>query len=495
MSEIRQANSADLPSTLSAAFTRSVRNNTVAEILVQAVRAGGFVFLARALEPADFGHFRILIAISVLAMVVCQSGLPDAMIQREDLRAEHEATGFWLTLVFAVSTVLALYLAAPVISRWMEMPSLRTGIELICIPLVIDGISASPGARLRRRLDFRAIAIAEIVAELAFLLGALFVLLALKMPHWSLPLGLAARLLVHGLWIWIADGYFPTVPPSLAAARDLAHFATKVWAGAAVEVISENADYVLVGRILGSTSLGYYTMAWDLLRFIPDRLHRMAGRVTLPEFCRLQNSNEKLGNAYRDFVAYIAKIVLPIITCVAIAAPQLLAVIYGQKWIPTAVPLRLLAPGLALVGLRMAIGSVYYAKNRPALDIYLHSGRLILIVIAVYALAIYGVTGVSAGMSLVESVISIAGIYLACELVDLRLRRFVAAVAPALGLTILCAIATTLGKLGASAAGLHGVAALVLIIAPPALTFWLLEARTLRRFMTSASQPKVLATQ
>jgi PST family polysaccharide transporter len=428
-------------------------------------------------------------------MVVCQSGLPDALIQREELRPEHEATGFWLTLVLAFGATGLLYLLAPAIARWMEMPSLSTGIALICLPLIIEGISASPGARLRRRLDFRAIAVAEVVAELAFLATALVVLLFFKMPRWTLPLGLGARLLVHGLWIWIADGYFPRSFPTLAAARELAHFVMKVWAAAAVEVVSENADYVLVGRLLGSSSLGYYTMAWDLLRFIPDRLHRMAGRVTLPEFCRLQKSNEKLGNAYLDFVSYIAKIIMPIITGVAIAAPELLATIYGSKWIPTAIPLRLLAPGLALVGLRMAVGSVYYAKNRPALDIYIHAGRLVLIVLAIYALATYDVAGVSAGMSLVESTISVAGIYLACELVELAISRFIAAVAPAFGLTVVCAIATTLGKLGASAAGVHGVAGLAFLITPPAIAFWLLEARTLRRFLSSASQPKILVAE
>lgn len=495
MSNSEQVGSPDSSGALSEAFTRSVRNNTVAEVAVQVVRAGGLVFLARALEPADFGHFRILIAISVLAIVVCQSGLPDALIQREDLRPDHEATGFWLTLIFALGATTILYFAAPTIARWMEMPFLGTGITLICLPLVIEGISASPGARLRRRLDFRAIAVAEIVAELAFLLTALLALLVFKMPRWTLPLGLGARLLVHGLWIWIADGYFPRTLPTITAARDLAHFVMKVWAAAAVEVVSENADYVLVGRFLGSTSLGYYTMAWDLLRFIPDRLHRMAGRVTLPEFCRLQNSNEKLANAYRDFVGYIAKIVLPIITCVAIAAPELLTAIYGPKWTPTAMPLRLLAPGLALVGLRMAVGSVYYAKNRPALDIYIHAGRLALIVLTVYTLSSYDVAGVSAGMSLVEAASSVAGIYLACELVDLALGRFMSAIAPAFGLTILCAIATILGKLASEAAGIHGPAGLAFIIVPPAIAFWLLEARTLRRFLSSASQPKILVAE
>src|SRR6185437_3820019 len=154
---------------LSPAFARSVRHNTIAEILVQIVRAGGLVILARALDPGDFGTFKILAAVSVFAMICCQSGFPDALIQREDLTPEHEATGFWITVAMALLVGAGLCLLAPFIASWMEMPRLRAGLLIIAGPVVIECISASPGARLRRRLDFRAIAIAEVSAEVSFL--------------------------------------------------------------------------------------------------------------------------------------------------------------------------------------------------------------------------------------------------------------------------------------------------------------------------------------
>ena len=110
-------------------------------------------------------------------------------------------------------------------------------------------------------------------------------------------------------------------------------------------MLSINADYLLVGRLLGSAALGFYGMAWDLLRFVPDRLYRVAGRVTFPAFCQLQDDHEALARAYLDFFDYMARVVLPIAACAAIAAPEILRTIYGPQWVPSALPMRLLAPG------------------------------------------------------------------------------------------------------------------------------------------------------
>src|SRR5262249_54766222 len=152
-----------------------------------------------------------------------------------------------------------------------------------------------------------------------------------------------------------------------------------------------------------------YSMAWDLLRFVSDRLYTVAGRVTLPAFCQLQEDGKALAEMYKEFVGYISRIILPLIACVVIVAPKLLESIYGPQWIPAAVPMRLLSGGLALAGLRMAIGSIYFAKGRPSFDVYVHLLRLGLIIVVVTMLARTGLIGVSLGMGVVEATVSIFG--------------------------------------------------------------------------------------
>jgi O-antigen/teichoic acid export membrane protein len=346
------------------AFAQSVRANVMAEFVVQALRIGGIVILARALSPHDFGLFKVLAVVATFAMLVNEAGIPDALIQRRDIRPEHEWTAWWMSIGLALLSSSVLYAGAPGIARAMKMPELSEGVRLLCIPFLIEGAAVTANARLRRNLQFGALAIADVLGELVFLLVALF-LLWKRLPQWSLAGGLAARFAAHGASVLVAGGRMSFGLPTWNAARDLGQFATKVLGGRTVDALSSNVDFLLIGRLLGSTSLGFYSMAWDLLRFIPDRVFRVAGRVTLPAFCHLQDQTDQLARAYLNFCGYLSRIVLPIVLCAAIAAPQVIRTIYGSKWIPAATPMQLLACGLLLVGLRLAIGSVYYAKNHP----------------------------------------------------------------------------------------------------------------------------------
>lgn len=482
------------------AVARSVRDNVIAEFVVQGVRVGGFVVLARALTPEDFGVFRILLVVSVFATLSNDAGITDALVQRKELTAAHEATAWWLGMVAATCSILALYAAAPAIAAAMGTPNLTGGERLLCLPILLDATTMVSASRLRRALNFTALAIADIVAEIGFIAVALLVLWR-GMPAWALPAGLAARFAAHAIAIWIAKPGFPRGMPRRQAAHDFANFSLAAWGGRIIYVLSSNADYLLVGRLLGSSALGFYSMAWDVLRFVPDRLHRVAGRVTFPAFCILQNDGETLSRAYLDFFDYMARVVLPLAACAAIAAPEILGTIYGPQWVPAALPMRLLAPGLALSGLRLGIGSVFYSKNRPAIDMYLHGVRLGFLVAAVVGLARFELLGVSAGMSVVEGVVSVLGQALACALLGLRLRKLAWSVMPALKLTVLCALATIGGRTLAILASSGRPTTLLAAALPPALVYlWMERSNAMdlfgKAFVPSAgARPKASEAQ
>ena len=459
------------------AFARSVRSNLIGEFGVQAARIGGLILLARLLLPTDFGILRVLVAITLFATMITTIGLPEALIQRAELTEDHEATGWWMSLGMALTTAVAMYFGAPLIARVMAMPPLAQFIRLLSIPISLSGITVIANARLRRRLQFTAIATADVLAEMGFVATAI-ALFAMGYARWSLAGGLAARVFIQTLTLSIVERYWPRRIPTMAVARDLMGFASPVLGARLLVVLAGNADYLMVGRLLGTSALGFYGMAWDLLRFIPDRLYSVVGRVTLPAFCRLQGDRKALAQAYCGFTNYISRLILPLIACAAIAAPQFIGVVYGAQWIPATTPMRLLSGGLALLGLRMAIGSVYFASGRPSFDIYVHALRLLLIVVVVGVTARFGLIAVSAGMGVVEASISIIGQLLVCRLIDLKLRTIAAAALPGLRVAALCALAAGTAKLASSIFQVDSIVTLAAIFAMSALVFCYLEVST-----------------
>jgi len=467
------------------AFARSVRRNLQAEIAANLIRVGGLVFLARALQPRDFGLLRMLIVLGAIAGLTSTVGLPEAVIQRKELLVEHESTAWWMTVAAAGVSAAALWLASSLIQRLMAMANLGAMIRLMCIPIFVEGTAAVAGARLQRQLKYGALAAADVVAEFGFVACAV-ILLYLGFPRFSLPGGLAARATLRGVITWIAAAFVPRGMPRLRAARDLWPFAAGALGGQMLVILSQNADYVMVGRLLGSRALGFYSMAWDLLRFIPERLYRVVGRVTLPAFSAIQDQQAELAAHYRALIAMIARLLLPAMAVLAIAAPALIAVVYGAKWMPVAGPLRLLTTGLALVGLRLAIGSIYYAKGYPTLDIALHGFRLIMIVVTVTLLAPMGLAGVCAGMSAVESVVSVAGQWLVCRLIGITMRSLAAATLPGLRTAAWCSIAALAGAALGNLLAAGGLLALALMLAPAAAVFAWQESVTVGSLLYSS---------
>jgi O-antigen/teichoic acid export membrane protein len=274
--------------------------------------------------------------------------------------------------------------------------------------------------------------------------------------------------------------------PRTRAARDLAGFALSVWAGRVIQAASETSDYLLIGRILGGAPLGLYGMARDLLRFVPDRLHRVAGRVTYAAFCQLQDDDRELARTYTNFFGSIARIVWPIMVCMAVTAPDLVSTAYGPQWIAAALPLRLLTAGMIAAGLNVAISSIYFAKGYPSLDIHLNGLRLILMVAAVVALRHTGLLGVVAVVSGVELASALVAQYVCCRFTGLGARELIAETMPGVRLAIACGLVAAVGEVTTHAWGGAGPQALLVAGIPAAIVYLHYEASNLITMATRA---------
>lgn len=475
----------EMQSALGRKFSRGVRDNVVAECLVQGMRLSGMVVLARALGAAQFGVFRVLLFVCVFSSTLLQPGLIEALVQRKNITPHHESAAWLVSVASGVGGASLLFTMAPLIAWLMAMPALASGVRLVCLPVFIDCLALTSNPFLQRELRFGMLAVADVIGEVVFLAVALG-LLWTPLRSWSLMGGLAARVGSRAMVLIVAAPRLPRVRPTIAALRDLRRFAATVWGGNLLHLISSNADFLLIGRLLGASALGFYVLAWDLLRFVPDRLYKVAGRVTLPAFCQLQDDNLGLARSYLNFFQYVSMMVLPVAACAAVAAPELIGTIYGARWLPSAMPLRMLATGLALLGLRTGIGSIYLAKARPSVDIYLHSTRLVLIAGAVCGLSNFGLVGISAAMSGVEGFISVVGLLVAGALVGLRLRDLMTAALPATLLALGCAVAAAAGKALVVLCSATGPLVLLLVALPPAAVFMAVERARVTAMVSSA---------
>ena len=224
-------------------------------------------------------------------------------------------------------------------------------------------------------------------------------------------------------------------------------------------------------------------MAWDLLRFATNRLHRVVVRVAEPAFCRMKDDNQRLSDAYLTLVDSCSRGILPFVACVAVAAPEILGTVYGPQWISAAVPLRLLAPGLALFGVRLAVGPIYYSKDRPSFDLWLSGMRFLLIVVTLSIFVLHGLASASVAMSGVEGAITVVGQLMVCSLIGMSFVSLVAATIPGFELAMSCGLATFGGKALVEFAGINGWSGLFATMLPAIVVIVYSQTGRLRQLL------------
>ena len=324
--------------------------------------------LARLLTPEMFG----LVAMANLALMLIASlrdaGLGEAYVQREmgspeELRLAANTTFHLILFTNGVSFVLAASLA-PLVGRFFENPEVIPLLRAIILVLLLDGLISGPSMVLRRRLDFRGLAYAEIGASIASATVAIS-LAVLDFKAWSLVWGQVVGRVVEALALYWVSGWRPRLEFSPKLARELFRFGKHLWGFSILSAVGGVLDRAIVGRTLGAASLGNYHMGSNLANLPAQQISFLVNRITFPAFARMQGDPARMAAALRKALAHVSIVTLPVTAGLIVAGPQLIGTVYGPRW-EAAVPVLQV---LALYGMTLSIssitGPIFQAMGRP----------------------------------------------------------------------------------------------------------------------------------
>src|SRR5262249_6617373 len=108
---------------------------------------------------------------------------------------------------------------------------------------------------------------------------------------------------------------------------------------------AHNGAYFVIGRQLGATALGLYSRAYQLMIMPMYQFTAAMTSVRLSVYSVLQDESEPLKRSYLASLFLSAIIVAPILACLGVAAPEIMAGVFGPEWIGAAAPLQILCVG------------------------------------------------------------------------------------------------------------------------------------------------------
>lgn len=331
-----------------------------------------FVFLARLLEPRDFGLLAMAAVFTTLGGVLADAGIGSAIIQRERLKAEHLDTAFWLSLGIGVALWLLSIAAAPGIAWLYSAPDLTNVVRWLSLGFVFSGASGVATAVLRRDLGFRALALRSIAGSVIGGMTAIAMALS-GFGVWSLVGQRLAEGCTGTILVWIACPWRPGRRGKLSHVNELLSFGMNILGSRLLVFFSRRSDQFLIGYLFGNVALGYYFVGYRLIRVVVELFAKSVSAVLMPTLSRIQFDRKRMRGAYYQIIRLAGLITMPTFISIALMAPELTEVLFGPKWMHSAAVMRILAFGGLLQGIVFVNAPTLAAAGKPSWSMWLNA--------------------------------------------------------------------------------------------------------------------------
>jgi teichuronic acid exporter len=182
---------------------------------------------------------------------------------------------------------------------------------------------------------------------------------------WSLVVG---QLTVGPITFLLAHFYEPwriTRVFSFKAFKELVSYGGHISAGNVINYASVNLDNLIIGRYLGSQTLGIYSLAYKIMQTPLNLLSRVVPQALFPVFSGIQDDERSLVRGYLRSTHYVVLVMFPMMAGCIVLASEIISVLFGEKWLEAIPLVQILCVAGAMKSAGMNIAIVFKAKGRP----------------------------------------------------------------------------------------------------------------------------------
>jgi len=212
-----------------------------------------------------------------------------------------------------------------------------------------------------------------------------------------LVFGQIAGALASVILVWIVLPWRPRLALDTNIAGSLMKFGASVTLIDIITQITDNLDYIIVGRLFGLVPLSIYTLAYRLPEMLLIGNLWVMGGVVFPAFSSIQNRPDELRRGFLASVRFVELIAVPVCLGLFIAADPIVRVVFGDQWLEAIPVLRVLAIYAWVYSLGYHVGGFYKAIGRPDILLRLSLLTLVIIVPSLLIGARFGIIGVATG--------------------------------------------------------------------------------------------------
>lgn len=359
--------------------------------------------LARVLSPSQFGVFGIASLVLALLEILTEMGINVILIQVKKDIEEYLDSAWVVSIIRGVIISLVIIISSPFVASFFKTPDAIGILLLISIVPLIRGFINPAEVKFRKELNFR---YEFLFRSSIFFIDSMTVVIFALVTHsvYSLVFGLLVGALAE---VIISFAFIKPVPKlRLKSGYFLDIFNKGKWITAygIFNYFGENGDNIVVGRVLGASSLGIYQMAYKLSTLPISEVSDVVSGVVFPVYAKIEGDTRRLITAFLKTTTAISLGVIAVGGIIYMFPTEIVRIVLGPQWLSAAPVLRI----LAIYGILRAISgpssALFLARSKQNYVTAMTLARVCALVITIYPLVLkFGIVG--AGYSALISVL------------------------------------------------------------------------------------------
>jgi len=325
----------------------------------------GGIYLARQIDPVYFGQQGLAFAYLSIIFVLGQFGQEYDIIRSSEDEVEKVA-GTHMSIRIGLVALVGLSLFVIYLFR------VPLGLDNVYIYLFALYLSQSPSEIIgiynlimSREMLFKRLAIIELMSSVTSMVAAC-ILAYYGVKVWAL----VWLIMMQHICTTILNLLFCTKRILPKFDKDTAlksfHYGKHVFLYRLFSRSYAKLDDVAIGSLVGQMALGFYQRAYSLSGYLQQALFTGVTAVSGPYFGKIVDDRAGIGRKFQFIGNLIVRVSIGGYCAIAIVLPELIEILYGEKWLPTVPLFRLLLPFAIMQSISMYLVSMQLVRGESS---------------------------------------------------------------------------------------------------------------------------------
>lgn len=400
-------------------------------------RLATMLVIAALLSPHAYGIITLATVIFFVVSIISECGIWQTVVYRSNPDERFLATAFTANVFMGSITTIALILIAPWAASAYGAPEMTTVLRIMGVSLILQSIAYVPDGLLRKELRFKD----RVMPELAGTFAATITTIALLLSGAgviSYAVGFVAegamRCLLTVRQAMRLLRWRPRLFISLFHLLELFSYAKHIFGTELIRYIASNIDYFVVGRVLGTGPLGFYSLGFNLANYPVTNFALILSKIAFPAFASLQEDVIYAKRVYLRMTQILSAMVLPTLVVLALVATPLVVQVLGEKWQPAVFPLQ----AMVVAGISRAISvpgsDMLRAIGFPNVPFKIGLAEGFSLLVVLLLVAHLGIGAVALGVAVIVSLASWVITGVTCRALGIGIRELGRSLVPGVAL-------------------------------------------------------------